>query len=324
MPRRIEDKRVLLGCNRNKNTFGRNPDMLGSTAREWMPSPRLGFHVSIAGGISNSVENALLFGCTAFQIFSRNPRGWNAKALDQADVSLFKTKLARTGIGTDSVVVHMPYLPNLSGPSGEMYSKSVNTLTEEISRCNALGIKFLVVHLGSHRGSGTAAGITQLCSGIDSALASATAPVTKGGVMLLLENNAGQKNSIGASFEEIRTILDKLANTKRIGVCLDTCHLFASGYDIRSKSGVDDTLDKFDSIVGFNELKVIHLNDSKGSLGSNLDRHEHIGLGMIGSSGLSYLLKHDKIRRCPIIMETPIEKSRGERENMAAALTLLN
>jgi deoxyribonuclease-4 len=288
-----------------------------------MQKTRIGFHVSIAGGIANSVDNALALGCTAFQIFSRNPRGWISKALNPEDVKSFKAKLAKSNF-SDSAVVHMPYLPNLSGPPGEMYTKSVSSLTEEITRCDELGIKFLVVHLGSHRGEGTSAGITQLCSAIESAVSSATTGKGRERVTLLLENNAGQKNSIGASFEELRAIIDKLTSVKRAGVCLDTCHLFASGYDIRSEQGVSETLAKFDKVVGLNLLKVVHLNDSKGNLGSNLDRHEHIGLGQIGNTGLSSILGHRKVQECPVIMETPIDKGRGEKENMAAALALIN
>ncbi|MGI0037199.1 MAG: deoxyribonuclease IV, partial [Nitrososphaera sp.] len=253
---------------------------------------KVGFHVSIAGGISNSVDNARKLGCTALQIFSRNPRGWAAKPLDPADVKLFKDKLALSGIAKDSVVVHMPYLPNLSGPPGEFYEKSARTLTEEVQRCMALGIQNLVIHLGSHLGKGTAQGMTQLTSAVDDALGSVDKSHNQNRVNVLLENNAGQKNSIGGSFEELRTILDKITINRHVGVCLDTCHLFASGYDIRSANGVKSTLEKFDKIVGLRELSVIHLNDSKGELGSNLDRHQHIGLGRIGPDGISAFLTH--------------------------------
>ena len=279
---------------------------------------KVGFHVSIAGGISNSVDNAKKIGCTAFQIFSRNPRGWAAKPLAPDDVQLFKSKLSASGVDKDAVIVHMPYLPNLSGPDGEFYTKSVETLAGEMQRCSALGIPYLVIHLGSHMGKGQASGINQLVGAIETVRSK-----SKAGPVVLLENNAGQKNSIGGNFEELRMILDRLDDPKEFGVCTDTCHLFASGYDLRTKVEVDRTLDKFDNAVGLKELKFIHLNDSKGPLGSNLDRHEHIGLGMIGQEGLAAFLNHRAIRGLPVIMETPIDEKRGEEQNLKVVLGLV-
>ena len=279
---------------------------------------KVGFHVSIAGGISNSVDNAKKIDCTAFQIFSRNPRGWAAKPLAPDDVQLFKSKLSASGIDKDAVIVHMPYLPNLSGPDGEFYTKSVETLAGEMQRCSALGIPYLVIHLGSHMGKGQASGINQLVGAIETVRSK-----SKAGPVVLLENNAGQKNSIGGNFEELRMILDRLDDPKEFGVCTDTCHLFASGYDLRTKVEVDRTLDKFDNAVGLKELKFIHLNDSKGPLGSNLDRHEHIGLGMIGQEGLAAFLNHRAIRGLPVIMETPIDEKRGEEQNLKVVLGLV-
>lgn len=278
---------------------------------------RVGFHVSIAGGISNSVDNAKKIGCTAFQIFSRNPRGWAAKPLAPDDVILFKNKLAASGIDRNAVIVHMPYLPNLSGPEGEFYQKSIETLAGEMQRCNALEIPYLVIHLGSHMGKGPASGISQLVKAIESARKSQKGPI------VLLENNAGQKNSVGGNFEELRIILDKLDDPRKFGVCTDTCHLFASGYDLRKRSDVDKTLEKFDNIVGIKELKFIHLNDSKGPLGSNLDRHEHIGLGMIGTEGLAAFLTHRAIKGLPVVMETPIDEKRGDVENLKVVLGIV-
>jgi deoxyribonuclease-4 len=285
---------------------------------------RIGFHVSIAGGISNSVENAQKVGCTAFQIFSRNPRGWAAKPLSPEDVDLFKRKLASSNIDRESVAVHMPYLPNLSGPPGDFYTKSALTLSEEMQRCATLGIHYLVIHLGSHMGQGPAQGMNQLTRAIDKAISATAKTGNKNNVMILLENNAGQKNAIGATFDGLRAILDGLSSyPEAIGVCLDTCHLFASGHDIRSVDGVRSTLDNFNDAVGLGKLKLIHLNDSKGSLGSNLDRHEHIGLGQIGLNGLASFLNDPAARNLPFIMETPIEEKRGDIENMKAAKALI-
>jgi deoxyribonuclease IV len=279
---------------------------------------RVGIHVSIAGCISNSIDNAKKIGCTAFQIFTRNPRGWSAKPLSPCEAQLFRNKLAASGIEKNSVAAHMPYLPNLSGPDGEFYEKSVQTLKEEVERCKALGIYYLVIHLGSHMGKGSEKGIDQLVKAITSACSKCGNELE-----ILLENNAGQKNSIGSTFEELRVILDMLGNSKEFGVCIDTCHLFASGYDLRTKADVEVTFKKFKDIVGLKELKVVHLNDSKGGLGSNLDRHEHIGLGSIGIEGIAALLSVPETQALPIIMETPIDKRRGDEQNLKVVLDIL-
>ena len=281
---------------------------------------RVGFHVSIAGGISNSVNNAKKLGCTAFQIFSGNPRSWATKPLPPDEVESFKNRLSASCIEKSSVVVHMPYLPNLSGPPGVLYEKSVKILVEELQRCNALGISYLVIHLGSHMGRGSNSGIDQLVNAMTTTTAQSK---SSSAVMILLENNAGQRNSIGSTLEELRLILDRLDSPKQFGVCIDTCHLFSSGYDLRTKDGVNKVIEKFKDIVGIKELKVVHLNDSKGTLGSNLDRHEHIGLGLIGIEGLAAFLNYPEVKTLPIIMETPIDKRRGNEQNLKVTLDTL-
>lgn len=281
---------------------------------------RVGFHVSIAGGISNSVNNAEKLGCSAFQIFSRNPRGWAAKPLPRDEVDSFKNRLYASGIKKTSVVVHMPYLPNLSGPPGELYERSVKTLSEEMQRCDLLGVSYLVIHLGSHMGRGSNSGIDQLVNALTAATAHSK---SASGVVVLLENNVRRKNSVGGTLEELRLILDRLDNSKQFGVCMDTCHLFASGYDLRTNEDVDIIFEKIKDIIGLNELKIIHLNDSKGKLGSNLDRHEHIGLGSIGAEGITAFVNHRGIQALPIIMETPINKTRGDEQNLNVVLDMI-
>ena len=285
---------------------------------------RIGFHVSIAGGISNSVDNASKVGCGAFQIFSRNPRGWAAKPLVEDDVKNFKTRLAKSSISQDSVLVHMPYLPNLASPDGELYRKSVDTLAAEMHRCALLGISYLVIHLGSHLGKGTENGINQLVKACKYAIEDSLNRQKKNVVRILLENMAGQKNSLGSKFEEIRLILDKLNDYGSFGVCLDTCHAFAAGYDMRKKKDVEKMLDHFHSSVGSKELKALHLNDSKGDLNSKVDRHEHIGLGKIGNTGFEALLSHKSLMSLPIIMETPVDDTRRDIDNLRIVLELAN
>ena len=285
---------------------------------------QIGFHVSIAGGLQNAVDNASKIGCTAFQIFTKNPRGWAEKVLDAHDVQMFKLKLRHSGINSDAVAVHMPYLPNLSAPNGELYKKSIDSLISELHRCFQLEIPNLVVHLGSHLGSGPQNGIDQLVNSVNTATDhSKSSGRENGKVTILLENSAGQKNSIGSKLEDIRSILDKISS-KNVGICMDTCHAFAAGYDLRSERTNDDFVDKFDSVIGLEKLRLIHLNDSEKEIGSHIDRHEHIGLGKIGVKGMSAILKNRKLEGKPIIMETKVDSVRNNLDNLRVALELVN
>ena len=283
----------------------------------------MGFHVSITGSLSNSVRNAEGIGCTAFQIFTRNPRGWIAKPLEMKDVDEFKSKLDNSHINKKNIVVHMPYLPNLAAPKGASYDKSKKVLCEEIIRCYLLDIPYLILHLGSHLGLGEKNGIKQIVDACNFALDNFNSSYRRHlHLNILIENSAGQKNSIGSSFNEIKDILDEL-NDKTFGVCFDTCHAFASGYDIRSSEKVIETMNNFNEIINIENLKVLHLNDSKGKINENKDRHQHIGLGLIGKNGLGEFLKDKYIQNIPIIMETPNDGIRGDKENMKFVLDLI-
>lgn len=287
-------------------------------------SLKLGVHVSIGGGIQNSITNATNIGCTSFQIFSRNPRQWKAKVLEQKEASLFKENLIQSSIDSRAVVVHMPYLPNLAAPSSEMYEKSVSTLAEEITRCNLLEIPYLVIHLGSHLGKGEKNGISQLVNACQRSFQIYEEKgFSKNNVKLLLENSAGQKNSIGSKVEDLEQILE-LLGTSEYGICLDTCHLFAAGYDLSADKGIYNLLDLVDDCIGIKRLKLIHLNDSKGDLGSRLDRHYHIGMGKIGENGFKTLINDNRIKNLPLIMETPIDSLRGDKENLDYVKRLLD
>lgn len=275
---------------------------------------RVGVHVSIAGGIANAVDRAAEKGCDVFQIFSRNPRGWRFKDLSPEEADSFVVKLKKSGIGP--AFDHMPYLPNLASPREEVYFQSVTTLTAELHRCGQLHIPSLVTHLGSHLGSGQDTGLKRLVDGISTAFSK-----TENEVMLLLENTAGSKNSMGSSFEDLASILDA-KDSGRLGVCLDTCHLFASGYDLRTPEALDHTLEEFENLIGLRRLRLIHLNDSKGDLGSGLDRHEHIGLGKIGEEGFRAILGDERIKELPLILETPVDSRRDDKENIRVARML--
>lgn len=276
---------------------------------------RLGMHVSISGTIDQAADRAREIGCDTFQMFTRNPRGWKYKRLDRGEVGEFKRKVGSYNL--TPVVAHMPYLPNLSSPKKLIYNKSVKSLSGELDRCGTLGIPYLVTHLGSHLGEGSDVGLEKIVAAINLALSE-----NPNDVMLLLENTAGTKNSMGSSFEDIKRILDRVEIRERVGVCFDTAHAYAAGYDLHSPRGVDDTLGKFNSVLGFSRLKVIHLNDSQVGLGSGRDRHEHIGLGYIGEQGFRTLFKHEAVRNVPFIMETPIDERRDEKENMRKAREL--
>ena len=270
---------------------------------------KVGLHVSIAGSIDNAVDNAKESNCDAFQIFTRNPRGWKFRDLDPEEVKSFKEKLKQTGIGPP--VSHMPYLPNLACPNDEIYEKSEATLLAEVDRCAQLGIPYVVTHLGSHLGRGREVGLERLSNALN--LASKRA---RGEVQILLENMAGQANSMGSNFKDIREILDSVRKSERVGVCLDTCHCYAAGQDLHTEKSVEATLAKFNDIIGFEKLKVVHLNDSKGGLGSGLDRHEHIGMGYIGETGFKAILHHAAILELPMILETPEDERRDAQGNL--------
>ncbi len=270
---------------------------------------RVGVHVSISGSLDQAVDRAKEEGCEAFQVFTRNPRGWKFADLDLEEVKSFKSKLKESGLGP--VVDHMPYLPNLSCPEDELYEKSTATLAAEVDRCGTLGIQYLVLHLGSHLGMGRDVGLQRLTD----ALNMATKRVKKD-PWILLENMAGQRNSMGSNFPDIREIIDGVKKTEKLGVCLDTCHAYASGMDLHTEKGVAQTLADFDKIIGFERLKVVHLNDSQGGQGSGLDRHEHIGMGYIGAKGFKTILHNDHIRELPWILETPEDERRDDKGNL--------
>ena len=271
---------------------------------------QIGCHVSISGSIDKAVDNAIERKCTAFQIFTRSPRSWHAKDLSDINVKNFKQKLDVSKIDRFATVTHMPYLPNLATPNQDAYSKSVKTLEDEIERCGKLGIPFLVSHLGSHLGTGEEKGIARLVKAFEKAAK------IKNDVMILLENTAGQKNTVGADFDQLASIFSKLRPAKRFGICFDTCHAFSAGHDLRTNKTVKETLEKFDEAIGIEHLKILHLNDSKGELGSNLDRHYHIGLGGIGEKGMSAIIKFMNKKKIPMILETPIDDTRDDFANI--------
>ena len=274
---------------------------------------QLGCHVSASGSIDKAVDNAVERNCSAFQIFTRSPRSWHAKELTKEVIDAFKSKLKASKIDRFATCAHMPYLPNLATPKEDAFEKSVNTLISEVERCAQLGIPYLVTHLGSHLGTGEEAGIKKLVEGLTKA------GQTKNDVMILLENTAGQKNSVGSDFKQLGEIFKQLKPGKKFGVCLDTCHAFVAGYDLRTADKVKETFKEFDKHVGIENLKILHLNDARGELGCNLDRHYHLGLGGIGEEGITSVVKFANKKKIPIILETPIDDDRDDFENVKIA-----
>ena len=275
---------------------------------------RIGFHVSIHGSIDTSVDRTVELKCNTFQIFTRNPRQWQATKLTIEMTKAFSNKMQTYNI--DPVFVHMPYLPNLASPRHEVYKKSVKTLTSELERCRQLGIPYLVTHLGSHLGVGMQTGFTRLINGINQALND-----TDGNVTILLENTAGTKNSMGSTIEDIQHIIKRISDPEHIGICFDTSHAFAAGYDLRTKETVEAIIREIDEVIGFEKLKLVHLNDSKGDLNSRIDRHEHIGMGKIGEEGFRNMLA-SRLGELPLILETPRDTRRSDVGNLEKVMEL--
>ena len=267
-----------------------------------------GVHVSISGSLLYAFERAKERECDCFQVFTKNPRGWGAKPIDEKIAKEFSNKAA--SLFPEHVFAHISYLPNLAGENPEIYLKSKNALILELERCDLLSIPYLVTHLG-HSNDGVEKGKKRVITAINEALSE-----FNGKTRLLLENTAGEKNSVGSSLEDIADVLFEYAPDPEFGVCIDTCHAFAAGYDIRSYQLVDDFTDKLEEIIGLKHIHLIHLNDSKGDLGNGLDRHEHIGLGSIGYQGLRSILHHPSLRDIPCICETPVDNRRGDKENI--------
>jgi deoxyribonuclease-4 len=269
---------------------------------------KLGLHLSIEGSIDRVVDRAVERHCNTLQMFSRNPRGWDSRKLASKKVESFRSKLRESGIWP--VFIHTPYLLNLASPRDDVYVKSVKVLKDELHRAAELGVPYLVTHLGSHLGHGKMEGFRRIIAAVNDSLNS-----VENEVVLLLENTAGTKNSMGSAFEDISHILSGIKVNKRVGVCFDTSHAFAAGYDLVSGGAVQHTLHRFDEVIGLEELKLVHLNDSKGALGSRVDRHEHIGMGMIGERGFRNILR-SRLGQLPLILETPIDRRRSDVGNL--------
>jgi deoxyribonuclease-4 len=266
----------------------------------------LGAHTSINGGVSAAVELAEKLGFTAMQVFTKNNNRWYSKDLTDKEIENFRTRLKSSKI--KFVVAHDSYLINLCAKETELLNKSRNSFSDELKRCELLGIPHLNFHPGAHLGIGEYEGIKLIAESLNLAHAN-----TKGyKVSSMIEATAGQGSSLGYKFEQLQKIIDLVNDKSRMTVCIDTAHIFAAGYDIKDASNYKKVIDEFDNIVGLEKLKCIHMNDSKKPLGSKVDRHEHIGKGFIGLEGFTNLMNDDRIRHIPKILETPKGKEQLE------------
>jgi deoxyribonuclease-4 len=274
--------------------------------------------MSIAGGIHKALERGASIGCECIQLFTTNPRQWAARSLSGEDVRLFRQKKQETGI--EPVIAHDSYLINLGSSNQELRHKSVTAFSAELRRCAKLGIRYLVMHPGSHGGDGDEAGSRRIADAFNVLFERNP----EQDVTVLLETTAGHSNSLGGTFEQLARIIELVERSERLGVCFDTCHAFVAGYDLRAREGYERTFQDLDGTVGLSRLSVVHLNDSKRELGSHGDRHEHIGKGFLGLEPFRMLLNDARFRALPMTLETPKGKDMAEDvENLALLRSLI-
>jgi deoxyribonuclease-4 len=271
---------------------------------------RVGVHTSIAGALENAVHRAKKLGCDTFQMFSANPRGWNTLEPTAEDYERFRA--ARATHGLAPVVVHDNYLINLAAPDPGRREKSIAAFRREIERALALGADYLVTHPGSAKGSSASEAI-RTC--VESLRRAATG-LPLDGLMVLVENTAGQGSALGRTFEEVAEIIAGASRDLPVGACIDTAHCFEAGYAIHTREGLRETLRQLDASVGLDKVGVIHANDSKTAFGSHTDRHQHIGKGQIGAEAFGRIVRHPKLRGLPFICETPIDRPGDDRRNL--------
>lgn len=260
---------------------------------------RVGAHVSAAGGVENAPLNAQKLGAKAFALFTKNQRQWVAKPLTEQSIEAFKSNLEMVGIAPEHVLPHDSYLINLGHPEAEGIEKSRNAFIDEMQRCQQLGLKLLNFHPGAHLNKiDESISLDRVAESINIAL-----DQTKG-VTAVIENTAGQGTNLGYTFEHLAQIIDGVEDKSRVGVCIDTCHTFTAGYDMRTPETCDETFSAFDQIVGFKYLSGVHLNDSKPDLGSRVDRHHSLGLGKLGLEVFKYIMNSDHFDEIPMVLET--------------------
>jgi deoxyribonuclease-4 len=274
--------------------------------------------MSIAGGVENALLRGQSIDCEAIAMFTKNNNQWKAKKLTQEDTDRFNAALIETGI--QPIVAHSSYLINLGSPDNVLWNKSTASMEDELARCELLGIPYLVVHPGSHKGKGVEYGLKRVAEAMDKI--HAKHPNWR--VMTLIEHTAGQGNHLCHLFEEIARVRELIAQKKRVGVCLDSCHLLAAGYDLRKPETYADVFKNFSDLVGIEQVKAWHLNDSKTPLGSRVDRHDHIGKGKVGRTGFRNIMNDPRWKNLPGLLETPKgEDMKEDKVNLRALRRLI-
>lgn len=275
----------------------------------------IGAHVSAGGGVENSPINAKAIGAKTFALFTKNQRQWSANPLTSAGINSFKKNCADLGFSLDMILPHDSYLINLGHPEEDGLEKSREAFNDEMHRCEQLGLSLLNFHPGSHLNKiSLSECLTRIAGSIDIALQK-----TKG-VTAVIENTAGQGSNVGFAFAQIAEIIDQVEDKTRVGVCIDTCHAFTAGYDLRTKAGFNSMFEEFDKIVGLKYLKGLHLNDSKKELNSHVDRHDNIGKGLLGMEIFEVLMNDQRLDNMPIILETPDESLWAEEIKLLYSL----
>lgn len=259
----------------------------------------LGAHVATTGGVDKAPANGQALGCDAIQVFTRNQMQWRARALGNREIAAFKQAMKDCQIQV--AVSHDSYLINLGSPEKEILQKSLTAFADEVERCEQLGIPYLVFHPGSHTGSGEASGLKRIAESLNLVLSQKKGYTTQ----ILLETTAGQGSNLGYRFEQLAEILAEVEEKDRVGVCVDTCHVFAAGYDLRQPSTYEAAFQQLDQVIGLKKVKAFHLNDSKKGLGSRIDRHENIGKGELGLEPFRLLLNDPRFVGLPMLLETP-------------------
>jgi deoxyribonuclease-4 len=277
----------------------------------------LGAHMSISGGLDQAIVRGREVGCETIQIFTRSPRQWRPRILEDDEIARFWRKSEETGIAP--VVAHDCYLINLASPDEELWGKSLEVFLEELGHCQALGVPYLVMHPGSHVGAGEEGGLERIAMALDRAREE-----TRGDdVKVLLENTAGQGTNLGSTWEQLASLLTLVSDDSWLGICFDTCHAFAAGYDLRTRAGYEAIWRTVDDLIGLERVKVIHLNDAKADLGSRLDRHQHIGRGKMGLEPFRMLLNDERFSDLPMLLETPKRPGRKDDEKNLRVLRSL-
>lgn len=281
-----------------------------------MTGPPLGVHTSIAGGVKNAIPEAVRLGCDTVQIFTKNASQWAGKPFAPGEAEEFRKLLRKSRLKFPTA--HDSYLINLASPDPALWRKSVEGFIDEMIRAEALGLKYLVTHPGAHVGCGEEAGIASVARAIDET--HARCPDFK--VKILLELTAGQGSCLGSKFEDLAGIIKRIAEPKRVGVCLDTCHVFAAGYSLYPQADYEKTFREFDRVIGLKRLKLFHLNDSKKPCGSRVDRHEHIGKGCLGLEPFRLIMNDSRFQKTPMILETPKHEPDGTEMDPVNLATL--